>query len=265
MPHCDLKPAFAEEKANFLQNTLVPAAIARWAELLSVQPIAGNLFAHRECSSQWTSFTPYKCASYATQTTCAETGDGIIIPFDEDDFGEDIAYTSSGAVDETLPAGTGIPDADFAVFVTAQQTSSCGSQTLAYAATCQRDSLTDRPTFGRINFVSACRCSASYLAWQSAFYLGPRIAQSRASSLIAAAYHTLPHDMDRGPLLECSARVPSTPQTQAGIANLGLPCTSSLTHSAFRMPPGPCFAMSRVSHERLVIPAGRSGLLNHSI
>ena len=53
-----------------------------------------------------------------------------------------------------LSGGTGIPDTDLFVYVTAENVSSCaeaGSTTLAYASNCQRDQQ-DRPIFGLINF-----------------------------------------------------------------------------------------------------------------
>ena len=55
-----------------------------------------------------------------------------------------------------MPAGAGVPNVDFMVFVTAEQSASCPpsgatSGVLAYASTCQRDQY-DRPTFGSVNF-----------------------------------------------------------------------------------------------------------------
>ncbi len=53
-----------------------------------------------------------------------------------------------------FPGGTGIPDSDLHVFVTAMHTGSCavtGSQVLAFASSCQVDQ-SDRPTFGIVNF-----------------------------------------------------------------------------------------------------------------
>ncbi|KAF4134763.1 Leishmanolysin [Phytophthora infestans] len=50
------------------------------------------------------------------------------------------------------PAGTGVPNTDFLIYVRAESTASCQSgSTLAYASTCQKDQY-DRPTFGMVNF-----------------------------------------------------------------------------------------------------------------
>jgi hypothetical protein len=119
----------------------------------------------------WTSVTPNTCAAYAAVTGCANGGTpgDLAINFTAAQLGADAYYSPqpSSAV-QYMPAGAGLANADFAVFVTAIQTSrlardstvlwlvcrfkltSCrcgsgGSGILAYATTCQRDQY-DRPT-----------------------------------------------------------------------------------------------------------------------
>lgn len=147
-------PLMTPSKITFLQNTLMPAAVSRWQSALSVQPVVGPLYAHRECTSAWNSFTPNLCSAFAPQTQCGNIGDGITINFGDSVFGADTLYASNGSPSQTFPAGEGLADADFGVFVTARATSLCSGGTLAYATTCQRDTF-DRPTWARINFCPA--------------------------------------------------------------------------------------------------------------
>jgi len=136
---------------SFLQNQLVPAAVERWQSALSLQPVVGPLYARRQCQSTWTTVTPNLCKTYASVTPCADVGDGIVLNIPSSYFGADVIYASDGSTLSTLSAGAGLPNTDFAVFVTAQVTTLCTPGTLAYAVTCQRDSF-DRPTWARINF-----------------------------------------------------------------------------------------------------------------
>lgn len=58
---------------------------------------------------------------------------------------------------ETEPGGDGIPDTDFAVFVSAYTSAACSPTTGAHAVTCSRDTqnwygLPERPLVGYINF-----------------------------------------------------------------------------------------------------------------
>ena len=105
---------------NFLQNKLFPAAIARWQSALSVQPVTGPLFAHRDCTSYFQSTTPYRCASYSEVTPCANVGDGISLNFASTYIGEDVVYSTNGDPTVVPATGPGLADADFGVFVTAQ-------------------------------------------------------------------------------------------------------------------------------------------------
>ena len=165
---------------DYLKNSIVKAAIDNWQAMLSVVPVAGKLFASRTCNGFFgaSDGTPdgdvlaYKCGGYATNDYfCGDqTQGGRIASVDADlnilvDTYADAApyYTGSCSVSggtatcatATVPAGSGVPNADFVLFVTAKQTADCPAQgasgTLAYASTCQRDQ-SDRPTWGRVNF-----------------------------------------------------------------------------------------------------------------
>jgi leishmanolysin-like peptidase len=118
------------------------SALARFSALLRVTPVSGNLFAYRPCTSQWEDNG--NCASVDTAPTCGTISLSTFLGVQ--------TYYPSFYTPSTLSAtGAGVPNADTVVFVTAQQTSRCGSGTIAYASHCQRAS-NDRPTFGNINF-----------------------------------------------------------------------------------------------------------------
>ena len=100
---------------SFLQNQLVPAAVERWESALSLQPVVGPLYAHRQCQSTWTTVTPNLCKTYASVTPCADVGDGIVLNIPSSYFGADVIYASDGSTLSTLSAGAGLPNTDFAV------------------------------------------------------------------------------------------------------------------------------------------------------
>ena len=100
---------------SFLQNQLVPAAVERWESALSLQPVVGPLYAHRQCQSTWTTVTPNLCQTYASVTPCADVGDGIVLNIPSSYFGADVIYASDGSTLSTLSAGAGLPNTDFAV------------------------------------------------------------------------------------------------------------------------------------------------------
>ena len=62
-----------------------------------------------------------------------------------------------------MAGGTGVPDADLLIYVTAVSTKSCSSSTLAYATACFLDQ-NDRPIVGSINF---CLQSNAFSALQT--------------------------------------------------------------------------------------------------
>ena len=135
--------------ATFVQ-TVVAAAIARWAQLLTVVPMA-PLFAYRDCAATWGNGN---CQAMPWPT-CANSGDNVFVNFSLPFVAASTYYPSSSTAAAPLPGGAGLANADLGIFVTAKQTASCGSGgsgTIAYATKCQEDPATDRPTWGRINF-----------------------------------------------------------------------------------------------------------------
>ena len=144
----------------FVQSVLVPATTARLAAMLSVVPVAGPLFAHRDCEWYDESVTPARCVQFAASTGCANTpsSDDVAVVFTPGQLGADVVWSYNRAtgrydIPSTLPAGAGTPNADFGIFITLQTTTLCtsGSGVVAYAISCQRDGATDRPTWGRAN------------------------------------------------------------------------------------------------------------------
>ena len=153
-----LTSTFTAAKRDWLVGKLVPAAIRDWSTLLSAPGASPPtvLQAHRSCAYVWTGTATLQCSSYEASTLCAAGFDPISLPLDGY-MGEDTVYPSKDSA-QTLPATGGVPGTDYAMFVTAQDTSICtrsgGGDVLAYAQSCQRDA-SDRPTFGRINFCPA--------------------------------------------------------------------------------------------------------------
>lgn len=115
-------------KATFLQNVLMPAAMARWSSILSTVPVSGALFAHRFCSGAYAT-TPFKCAEFAATTSCGGGGAApldVPLVFSDAQLGADTYYSPNSNTAVPIAAGTGIANTDFAIFVTTRQTSSCG-------------------------------------------------------------------------------------------------------------------------------------------
>ncbi|CAH0493208.1 unnamed protein product [Peronospora farinosa] len=127
----------------------VGEAIQRISTRLQVVPVSGNLFAERFCTRDFAT-TPPVCHSIATNETCLE------MPMPDDHFAS-LEYcdkcSSNGCTNcKVSPAGAGISNTDFLIYVRAEDTDRCKSgRTLAYASTCQQDQY-DRPTFGMVNF-----------------------------------------------------------------------------------------------------------------
>lgn len=115
-----LDTAMTPALVNFLQNKLFPAAVSRWQSALSVLPVVGPLYAHRQCSNTITSVTPNLCSGFTATTPCANVGDGITLNFADTYLGADTYYTSAGNPTEIPADGPGLANADFGVFVTAQ-------------------------------------------------------------------------------------------------------------------------------------------------
>jgi len=146
----------SDEKAAFLKDTIMPAAIAKWASLLTLAPVAGKLYASPECDTFFTVDGVAKCATYKTTSTqcyIPESG-ASAYTFAEQDFGVYPVTDSRGVTTTTLAGSGGWADADFVMLVYAQATADCvkaGGGTLAYAFACQSDQF-DRPSIGRVNF-----------------------------------------------------------------------------------------------------------------
>jgi hypothetical protein len=139
-------PSMSTEKINYLKNELIPGALKWWADSLDVIPVASNLKLSRACNSVWSDGA---CAGYDSSDKCGgSTADDPTIPTEH--F-EDSIYENNQAEQLTIPGGAGIVNADFVLYVTAEETAACGSGTLAYAGMCKQDQW-DRPIAGRANF-----------------------------------------------------------------------------------------------------------------
>ncbi len=107
--------------------------------MLSVEPVVGPLYAMRQCTSQWQAVTPYQCASLAPTTGCSNANGDITINISNDYFGPQTYYPQVNNP-TVVSGGSGIANADFYVYVTAQQVAGrCGTATqgtVAYASTC---------------------------------------------------------------------------------------------------------------------------------
>merc|ERR1712166_1724403 len=160
--HAVEQSALSTAEANFLNNVLMPAAIAFFADTLKVFPVSGKLGKDYHCSSSYSAPTPNKCASAITSSTC---GSLVTVPTShltgKDQYGGTEycgSCSSSGSCSSCTTydnQGGGVSNADFVIYVTAQTTSPCpsssGTGTLAFASSCQTDQY-DRPTVGYVNF-----------------------------------------------------------------------------------------------------------------
>eukprot|EP00892_Ulva_mutabilis_P009928 jgi/Ulvmu1/7307/UM035_0096.1 len=137
------------EFATLIRTRVIPRAMRGLSRLLRLRyPVFGNLKLPRSCSEFLT--RTRECFSVGPLCWGALPQD---VP--EDFFGD--AEVCDGRGCRTISGGQGISDADFAVFVSALSTSSCGPTTGAHAVTCGRDEdnwygLQDRPLVGYINF-----------------------------------------------------------------------------------------------------------------
>lgn len=122
----DDNPAFATQAA-FVRQTLMPRATARMAAMLSITPVVGPLFAHRDCARYDTSASPARCVSYSTATDCANFDGEYPILFTADQLGADPVWSTSSRSWSNLPGGGGFPNADLVVFATLLQTDICGT------------------------------------------------------------------------------------------------------------------------------------------
>ncbi|EEY55218.1 leishmanolysin-like peptidase [Phytophthora infestans T30-4] len=102
------------------------------------------------------------------------------------------------------PAGTGVPNTDFLIYVRVQDTASCkSSNTMAYASTCQHDQY-DRPTFGMVNF-----CPQKLNTSDSAF-------DRQVSTALHELTHALGFSSRFFPLMRKEDGSPRTPRDEQG-------------------------------------------------
>ena len=151
-------------QATFINDVLMPAAIAFFADVLLVVPVTGKIGRDFFCNSAYSGTDYTKCAMDASSSggTC---GTLVTIP-DSHLTGTDqhggtewcTSCTTTGSCTgcTTYPnQGGGVSNADYVIYVTAQTAGACpstqGSGTLAYASKCQDDQY-DRPTIGYVNF-----------------------------------------------------------------------------------------------------------------
>ena len=112
-------------KEAYVRDSVVPQAVQLLEAALRVDSVVGNLFAARPCYSYWTASGT--CYSFQDPPYCGHT------QLPESHIG-DTTYCLDGPASgcSTEPAGgDGVPDADFLIYVTVQQTTTCGTNTLA--------------------------------------------------------------------------------------------------------------------------------------
>ena len=196
---------------TFLKDTLLPAAVAWIEHSLSVVPVTGTLKHARFCSSTYT--TSNTCAQEGATPTCGVTSSGASysVPTSLLDSLRTCTtcYTDPSTPCDgcsTAPAGAGA-DADFVLFVSAVETSSCAGGTLAYASACHRDQ-NDRPIFGEANFCPSA-LSASASAWED-----------QLSTAIHEILHALGFSSASWPLFRNADGTPMTPREDDGLPAL---------------------------------------------
>ncbi|RLN54756.1 hypothetical protein BBJ29_007586 [Phytophthora kernoviae] len=137
----------AEKRALIFQ--IIPDAINRFKNALQVVPVQGKLAAQHTCKAQWMT-TPRVCQTFVADEKCLD----MVIP--DEHFGatrlcSTCPNTGCASGKCTYSASNGVADTDFLLYVRSATTDYCGTRTLAYASSCQKDQY-DRPTFGMANF-----------------------------------------------------------------------------------------------------------------
>merc|ERR1712166_1114447 len=168
----DMDPTLTLNETLYVRS-VVDQAISMLQDLLMVYPMSGNLGLSHFCPSSFSTVSPNMCAMEPApaDVTC---GSLITVPNEhlsgQDHYGRTQycknAYSngefanchdyldSNASTGEGWSAGGGVPNADFLLYVTAQQATSCGfngAGTIAFASSCRRDQY-DRPTVGYVNF-----------------------------------------------------------------------------------------------------------------
>ncbi|KAE9036495.1 hypothetical protein PR003_g6984 [Phytophthora rubi] len=137
------------DEQRAIVRKIIPDAIKRFQNALKVVPVHGKLAAQHTCRTQWLT-TPPICKTFVQNEKCLE------MPIPAEHFGatrycnscpkEGCAGGSCAYTD-----GQGVEDSDFLLYIRSATTDYCGTRTLAYASSCQKDQY-DRPTFGMVNF-----------------------------------------------------------------------------------------------------------------
>lgn len=139
-------------RANFLREVLIPATIDVLSAVAKVKrPVEGNLVLPRLCSTYYVAASgrrfPDRCGQVLPISTCG--------PFAREDpelYGpyQTCPYSfydcNSGA------GGSGLPDTDFVLYVTAVDSASCYDGTVATGGFCSLELDTGRPLAGFANF-----------------------------------------------------------------------------------------------------------------
>lgn len=136
-----------DQYKSLIQNVLIPETVSEIRGFLSAKvPVDGKLLLSRQCNSFWNTNPPL-CYDVYPVSEC------LVATHNTSYFG---AYKTCPEANEdsctTYAAGAGVEDVDLILYVTASQTTSCGSATVAYAGFCELDQITQRPIAGNINF-----------------------------------------------------------------------------------------------------------------
>lgn len=211
------------EQKDFLQNDLLPHTVAVWEKSLSVVPVNGNLFAERTCM-EWYETPNRVCKTVASDQKCFEAD----IPAEhfapKRVCNECTNSNDCQGNDCTIMEGTGVPNADFVLYVNAKTTAHCGHKVLAYAASCQRDQH-DRPTFGMVNF---CPSELKH---------DPSMYQKQLNTALHEIIHALGFSSDLYAYMRDEAGNPRTGRNDAGdVPRSNVECPSGQTLTNFAMP-----------------------------
>ncbi|KAL4161004.1 hypothetical protein PRNP1_001561 [Phytophthora ramorum] len=203
-----ITPYYDEATLNILSveqraviSKIIPDAINRFKNALEVVPVQGKLAAQHTCQNQWLT-TPPICKTFVQNEMCLE------MPIPTNHFGATRSCSScpkdgcaGGSCNYT--DAQGVEDTDFVLYVRSATTTYCGTRTLAYASSCQKDQY-DRPTFGMANF---CPSQIS-------------TAEADYESQVATAMHEITHALGFSaqffPYMRYPDGTPRTPRDASG-------------------------------------------------
>lgn len=145
-------------------NSSVSASIETLEKILMVHPVQGNLVIPPMCDAVFTSGPNVGKCQYPLPQNPYECGEQANIS--EEYIGvREVCTSFDGPCSLQGPNNTGIPNADFLLFVSASSTSDCAGGTLAYASACMLDvNDNNRPVAGYIN---VCPSSLTHFHGQS--------------------------------------------------------------------------------------------------